>query len=139
MTRAGAHLSAKTAAPALTCPQGQPHTHSPKSQVPLQQSSSKSQPAPDGAHDEVSLSDALADGDPIYAVLLGAAVNNDGAERASFTAPSPEGQAAVVATNGRETLAELFALKAAVFGGAVVLSWILTMALRRLPLLGRIL
>ena len=27
----------------------------------------------------------------------------------------------------------------AVFGGAVVLSWILTMALRRLPLLGRIL
>jgi len=43
------------------------------------------------------LSDAIADGDPIYAVLLGAAVNNDGAERASFTAPSPEGQARVIA------------------------------------------
>ena len=43
------------------------------------------------------LSDAIADGDPIYAVMLGAAVNNDGSERASFTAPSPEGQAAVIA------------------------------------------
>jgi amino acid adenylation domain-containing protein len=43
------------------------------------------------------LSDALADGDQVYAVLLGAAVNNDGAERASFTAPSPEGQALVIA------------------------------------------
>jgi amino acid adenylation domain-containing protein len=43
------------------------------------------------------LSDAIADGDTIYAVLLGAAVNNDGAERASFTAPSPDGQAAVIA------------------------------------------
>lgn len=42
------------------------------------------------------LADALADGDTIYAVLLGAAVNNDGAERASFTAPSPDGQAAVI-------------------------------------------
>ena len=44
------------------------------------------------------LSDAIADGDTVYAVLLGAAVNNDGSERASFTAPSPEGQAAVIAT-----------------------------------------
>ncbi|MBP6630363.1 MAG: amino acid adenylation domain-containing protein [Kofleriaceae bacterium] len=43
------------------------------------------------------LSDAIAAGDPIYAVLLGGAVNNDGAERASFTAPSPDGQAAVIA------------------------------------------
>ncbi|HEY0481708.1 MAG TPA: amino acid adenylation domain-containing protein, partial [Kofleriaceae bacterium] len=43
------------------------------------------------------LSDAIADGDPIYAVLLGAAVNNDGSDRASFTAPSPEGQAQVIA------------------------------------------
>ncbi len=41
--------------------------------------------------------DAIAAGDPIYAVLLGAAVNNDGSERASFTAPSPDGQAAVIA------------------------------------------
>ncbi len=43
------------------------------------------------------LADAIADGDTIYAVLLGAGVNNDGSERASFTAPSPEGQAAVIA------------------------------------------
>ena len=42
------------------------------------------------------LSDAVAAGDPIYAVLLGAAVNNDGSQRASFTAPSPDGQAAVI-------------------------------------------
>ncbi len=43
------------------------------------------------------LSDAIAAGDTIYAVALGAAVNNDGSERASFTAPSPEGQATVIA------------------------------------------
>ncbi|AKU98435.1 Malonyl CoA-acyl carrier protein transacylase [Labilithrix luteola] len=43
------------------------------------------------------LTDAIADGDTIYAVLLGAAVNNDGSERASFTAPSPVGQATVIA------------------------------------------
>lgn len=43
------------------------------------------------------LDDALADGNPIYAVLRGAAVNNDGGHKASFTAPSAEGQAAVVA------------------------------------------
>jgi amino acid adenylation domain-containing protein len=43
------------------------------------------------------LSDAIADGNPIYAVLRGAAVNNDGARKASFTAPSAEAQAAVVA------------------------------------------
>jgi len=42
------------------------------------------------------LGDALAAGDRILAVLLGAAVNNDGSQRASFTAPSPEGQAAVI-------------------------------------------
>lgn len=43
------------------------------------------------------LSDALADGDPVYAVIRGAAINNDGAGKASFTAPSSEGQAAVIA------------------------------------------
>ena len=30
---------------------------------------------------------------PIHAVIRGAAVNNDGADKASFTAPSPDGQA----------------------------------------------
>jgi len=43
------------------------------------------------------LNDALADGDPIYAVIRGGAVNNDGGMKASFTAPSSEGQAAVIA------------------------------------------
>ncbi|MFC3815765.1 amino acid adenylation domain-containing protein [Lysobacter sp. GCM10012299] len=43
------------------------------------------------------LSDALADGDPVYAVIRGAAINNDGGHKASFTAPSSEGQAAVIA------------------------------------------
>jgi len=43
------------------------------------------------------LSDALADGDPIDAVLRGWAVNNDGASKASYAAPSLEGQADVIA------------------------------------------
>jgi amino acid adenylation domain-containing protein len=42
------------------------------------------------------LSDALRDGDPIYAVVRGVAVNNDGALKASFTAPNAAGQAAVI-------------------------------------------
>ena len=42
--------------------------------------------------------DALADGDPIHAVILGGAVNNDGAVKAGFTAPSPEGQQRVIAS-----------------------------------------
>lgn len=42
------------------------------------------------------LSDALADGDTIYAVLRSACVNNDGGSKASFTAPSVDGQAAVI-------------------------------------------
>ena len=44
-----------------------------------------------------ALSDAIADGDTVYAVLLGGAIHNDGASRASFTAPNPAGQAAVIA------------------------------------------
>lgn len=43
------------------------------------------------------LADALTDGDNIYAVVKGSAVNNDGADKASFTAPSVSGQAAVIA------------------------------------------
>jgi acyl transferase domain-containing protein len=42
------------------------------------------------------LEDALADGDTIRAVLLGSAVNNDGALKAGYTAPSVEGQAEVI-------------------------------------------
>jgi len=40
--------------------------------------------------------DALADGDTIYALVKGAALNNDGSDKGSFTAPSVEGQAAVI-------------------------------------------
>jgi natural product biosynthesis luciferase-like monooxygenase protein len=43
------------------------------------------------------LAEALADGDTIHAVLKGSAVNNDGASKAGFTAPSVGGQAAVIA------------------------------------------
>ncbi len=42
------------------------------------------------------LSDALEDGDRIHAVIRGSAVNNDGEARLGFTAPSVEGQSAVV-------------------------------------------
>jgi acyl transferase domain-containing protein len=43
------------------------------------------------------LADAIADDDHIYGVLSGWAVNNDGADRAGFTAPGVTGQGAVVA------------------------------------------
>ncbi len=43
------------------------------------------------------IEDAQAAGDTIYAVIRGAASNNDGGRRASFTAPSVDGQTAVIA------------------------------------------
>ncbi|MEM9290675.1 MAG: SDR family NAD(P)-dependent oxidoreductase [Acidobacteriota bacterium] len=43
------------------------------------------------------LSDAIEDGDRIRAVLRGSAINNDGSSKVSYTAPSVEGQARVVA------------------------------------------
>ncbi|MFZ5515899.1 MAG: SDR family oxidoreductase [Candidatus Zhuqueibacterota bacterium] len=43
------------------------------------------------------LPDAIADGDFIYAVIKGAACNNDGSMRVGFTAPGVEGQADVIA------------------------------------------
>ncbi|MEV4414360.1 beta-ketoacyl synthase N-terminal-like domain-containing protein [Catellatospora sp. NPDC049609] len=43
------------------------------------------------------LADALADGDHVHAVVLGNAVNNDGAAKIGFTASGVAGQAAVVA------------------------------------------
>jgi thioester reductase-like protein len=43
------------------------------------------------------VTDALADGDSVRAILRGSAVNNDGARRVGFTAPGIEGQAAVIA------------------------------------------
>ncbi|RIK37179.1 MAG: polyketide synthase [Chloroflexi bacterium] len=44
------------------------------------------------------LSDALADGDNIRAVIKGVAVNNDGSSKVGYTAPSINGQAQVIAT-----------------------------------------
>ncbi|MEA2564046.1 MAG: hypothetical protein QOH06_5550 [Acidobacteriota bacterium] len=43
------------------------------------------------------LADALASGDRIYAVLRATALNNDGGQKIGFTAPSIDGQAAVIA------------------------------------------
>ena len=43
------------------------------------------------------LTQALADHDPIYAVIKGSAVNNDGAAKVGYTAPGVQGQATVIA------------------------------------------
>ncbi|HEY3578901.1 MAG TPA: type I polyketide synthase [Pyrinomonadaceae bacterium] len=43
------------------------------------------------------LADALDDGDVIHAVIKGSAVNNDGALKVGYTAPSVDGQAKVIA------------------------------------------
>ncbi|WHZ11420.1 MAG: polyketide synthase module [Burkholderiaceae bacterium] len=43
------------------------------------------------------LRDAMADGDTVYATLIGSGKNNNGARPASFLAPSVEGQAEVIA------------------------------------------
>lgn len=43
------------------------------------------------------LADAIADGDIIYAVIKGSAINNDGSLKAGYTAPSIDGQADAIA------------------------------------------
>ena len=43
------------------------------------------------------LSEAIRDGDTIYAVIKGSAVNNDGSVKVSYMAPSVDGQARVIA------------------------------------------
>ncbi|GGG78402.1 hypothetical protein GCM10011415_29240 [Salipiger pallidus] len=43
------------------------------------------------------LKDAIADGDHVWAVIKGSAVNNDGAQKAGYLAPSVDGQAQAVA------------------------------------------
>nr|AAG02357.1 polyketide synthase [Streptomyces verticillus] len=43
------------------------------------------------------LADAVRDGDRVHAVILGSAVNNDGADKVGYTAPGVTGQSAVVA------------------------------------------
>jgi len=42
------------------------------------------------------LADALADGDTVHAVIKGSALNNDGAAKVGYTAPSVDGQAEVI-------------------------------------------
>ncbi|MEU9000923.1 amino acid adenylation domain-containing protein [Streptomyces sp. NPDC048551] len=42
------------------------------------------------------LSDALRDGDPVHATIVGSAINNDGSRKAGYTAPGADGQVAVV-------------------------------------------
>ena len=42
------------------------------------------------------LADAVADGDRIIAVIKGTAINNDGAQKAGYLAPSVEGQAQAI-------------------------------------------
>ena len=43
------------------------------------------------------LADAITDGDRIYAVIKGSAINNDGSHKIGYTAPSGAGQAEVIA------------------------------------------
>jgi amino acid adenylation domain-containing protein len=42
------------------------------------------------------LDEAIADGDTVYAVVVGSAINNDGGAKVGFTAPSVSGQASVI-------------------------------------------
>ncbi|MCW3842672.1 amino acid adenylation domain-containing protein [Micromonospora yasonensis] len=44
------------------------------------------------------LEDAVADGDTVYAVIRGSAINNDGARRTGYTAPGVDGQVEVVSS-----------------------------------------
>ncbi len=44
------------------------------------------------------LEDALRDGDTVHAVLAASAINNDGSQKISYTAPSVDGQAECIAT-----------------------------------------
>ena len=44
------------------------------------------------------LSDALADGDRVHAIIRGTAISNDGGHKISFTAPNADAQTAVIAT-----------------------------------------
>lgn len=44
------------------------------------------------------LAEAIADGDHIHAVIRGSAINNDGADKVGYAAPSIEGQTAVIVT-----------------------------------------
>ncbi|MEU3229437.1 beta-ketoacyl synthase N-terminal-like domain-containing protein [Nocardiopsis alba] len=53
------------------------------------------------------LDDALTDGDTVHAVILGSAMNNDGADRLSFAAPSVGGQRDVIVAAARDAGVDL--------------------------------
>ena len=57
------------------------------------------------------LADAVRDGDAVYAVIRGAAFNNDGAAKVGYTAPGVDGQAAVVTQAQALAMIELVATK----------------------------
>ena len=66
------------------------------------------------------LADARADGDPIYAVIRGTAINNDGSGKVGYVAPSVDGQAGVIAEALGGTLAASPFLSTAVLGAAAL-------------------
>lgn len=86
-------------------PQGTGHLHqpgnilSPDGHCRAFDASARGTVAGDGAGVVVlkRLADAVEDGDSILAVILGAAVNNDGSAKVGYTAPSIDGQAEVIA------------------------------------------
>ena len=52
------------------------------------------------------LSDALADGDRIHAVIRGVGITNDGSDKAGFTAPTVSGQAAAISAAVADAMVE---------------------------------
>lgn len=88
----------------ITFPQQQPHTHQEGSIYtrdghtrPFDQNSSGTVFSDGGGLLVLKrLEDAQRDGDHIYAAISGVAVNNDGAEKGSFSAPSVQGQKSVI-------------------------------------------
>ncbi|MGM0767462.1 MAG: amino acid adenylation domain-containing protein [Pseudomonadota bacterium] len=88
----------------VTFPQQQPHTHQEGSIYtrdghtrPFDKDSSGTVFSDGGGLIVLKrLDDAQKDGDHIYAAINGVAVNNDGAEKGSFSAPSVQGQKSVV-------------------------------------------
>lgn len=88
----------------LTFPQQQPHTHQEGSIYtrdghtrPFDHNSSGTVFSDGGGLIVLKrLEEAQRDGDHIYAAISGVAVNNDGAEKGSFSAPSVQGQKSVI-------------------------------------------
>lgn len=79
------------------------------------------------------LDDALADGDPVYAVLRGWAVTSEGADRAGFLVPGVHGQAALVteALGAADLAPETIGYVEAAAGGTAVGDTLEVEALRR--------